>query len=79
MYSRPLPQGAAVHRLGCLGDKVLYSLYGPDARRYFFYYFLHMATPIEIIIDGQSKRFSNSDLGEPGLRFIFLIREDWKV
>ena len=27
-------------------------------RRYFLYYLLHMATPIEIMIDGHSKRFS---------------------
>jgi len=42
---------------------VPYSRYGPDARRYFLYYLLHMATLIEIIIDGHSKRFSSSDLG----------------
>ena len=36
-----------------------YSLYGPDARRYFLYFLLHEATPIGIFIDGHSKRFSS--------------------
>ena len=32
-----------------MGDKVPYSLYGPNARRYFLYYLLHMATPIAMV------------------------------